>query len=376
MRVREVMTEDVLTIGPEAPLKDVAKILVEHGVSGLPVCDIEGHVVGVISEGDILYKEHDPTEGHVGGPLGWLVDGSPNVRGAARPGGHGREGDDVAGGDDPALRVGRAGGPDHVRAPGQPAAGRQGRQAGRHRHARRPRPRVHAHGRGVERELREDVLARTMWVEPGRVELEVRNGVVTLTGRLHTRTDAELLDRLAGGSRRALGRLGRALGDRRHDAQGPARDRAAGPMTQLSHAFEIEQVRRQLEAGDGGYEVVHTSPGLEVGVYVLVAPEPDHQQPHADDELYVVLEGSGVLNVEGEAIPVAEGQSVFVPAGAVHQFTAYEGLSVLVIFARTGTATAGARDTRPDAQSADFPQRQTWPPRISGGRARLNVRSL
>ena len=113
-------------------------------------------------------------------------------------------------------------------------------------------------------------------------------------------------------------------------------------MTKPSHAFEIEQVRRRLEAGNGGYEVVHTSPGLEVGVYVLVAPEPDHQQPHADDELYVVLEGSGVLNVEGEAIPVAEGQSVFVPAGAVHQFTAYEGLSVLVIFARTGTATVRA----------------------------------
>ncbi len=84
-------------------------------------------------------------------------------------------------------------------------------------------------------------------------------------------------------------------------------------MTKPPHAFEIEQVRRRLEAGNGGYEVVHTSPGLEVGVYVLVAPEPDHQQPHADDELYVVLEGSGVLNIEGEAIPVAEGQSVFVP---------------------------------------------------------------
>jgi CBS domain-containing protein len=76
MRVREVMTADVLTIGPEAPLKDVAKILVEHGVSGLPVCDIEGHVLGVVSEGDILYKEHDPTEGQVGGPLRWLVDGA------------------------------------------------------------------------------------------------------------------------------------------------------------------------------------------------------------------------------------------------------------------------------------------------------------
>jgi len=116
-------------------------------------------------------------------------------------------------------------------------------------------------------------------------------------------------------------------------------------MTTSSHAFEIEQVRRRLEAGKGGYEIVHSSPGLEIGVYVLVAPEPDHQQPHADDEVYVVLEGSGVLNVEGEAISVGEGQSVFVPAGAVHQFTAYEGLSVLVIFARTGTTVVAARDT-------------------------------
>ena len=78
-------------------------------------------------------------------------------------------------------------------------------------------------------------------------------------------------------------------------------------MNLPSHAFEIEQVRRRLEAGNGGYEIVHASPGLEVGVYVLVAPEPDHQQPHADDEVYVVLEGSGVLNVEGEAIPVVRG---------------------------------------------------------------------
>ena len=63
MRVRELMTEKVLTIGPEAPIKDVAKILVENRISGLPVCDISGRVLGVISEGDILYKEHDPREG-------------------------------------------------------------------------------------------------------------------------------------------------------------------------------------------------------------------------------------------------------------------------------------------------------------------------
>ena len=105
-------------------------------------------------------------------------------------------------------------------------------------------------------------------------------------------------------------------------------------MTSPAHAFEIERVRARLAAGGGGYEVVHSSPGLEIGVYVLVAPEPDRQQPHEDDEVYVVLEGTGVLAVEGDAIPVAPGQAIFVPAHAEHKFTAYEGLSVLVVFAQ------------------------------------------
>jgi mannose-6-phosphate isomerase-like protein (cupin superfamily) len=99
-------------------------------------------------------------------------------------------------------------------------------------------------------------------------------------------------------------------------------------------AIEVETVRRRLAAGNGGYEIVHRSPGLDVGVYVLVAPEPDHQQPHEDDELYVVLEGHGVLTVEGQETPLTEGQAAFVPAGADHRFTGYEGLSVLVIFTR------------------------------------------
>lgn len=102
----------------------------------------------------------------------------------------------------------------------------------------------------------------------------------------------------------------------------------------LADAFDVEAVRRRLEEGNGGYEIVHASPGLEVGVYVLVAPEPDHQQPHEDDELYVVLDGRGTLTVEGKEIPLTAGNAVFVPAGAEHQFTGYEGLSVLVVFAR------------------------------------------
>jgi mannose-6-phosphate isomerase-like protein (cupin superfamily) len=98
--------------------------------------------------------------------------------------------------------------------------------------------------------------------------------------------------------------------------------------------FDVVGVQQRLAAGTGGYEIVHRSPGLEIGVYVLVAPEPDRQSPHEDDEIYVVLEGRGVLTVENEQIPVEQGKAVFVPAGAEHRFTGYEGLSLIVIFTR------------------------------------------
>ena len=109
---------------------------------------------------------------------------------------------------------------------------------------------------------------------------------------------------------------------------------ASGPMLKVAHAFDVEAVKARL-AEAGGYEVVHASPGLEIGVYVLVAPEPDRQQPHEDDEVYIVLEGHGVLDVEGAKVDLREGHALFVPAGAKHQFSGYEELSLLVIFERT-----------------------------------------
>ena len=105
-------------------------------------------------------------------------------------------------------------------------------------------------------------------------------------------------------------------------------------MQAPTHPFDVAEVQRRLAEGTGGYEIVHESPGLEIGVYVLVAPEADRQQPHEDDEVYVVLEGSGVLEVEGQRWDLAEGHAIFVPAGAEHRFSAYERLSVLVIFER------------------------------------------
>ena len=103
---------------------------------------------------------------------------------------------------------------------------------------------------------------------------------------------------------------------------------------ETSHPFDIEAAKRRLQAGTGGYETVHDSPGLEIGVYVLVAPEPDRQQPHEDDEVYVVLEGRGTLDIEGTKTELREGNAIFVPAGAEHSFSGYEQLSVLVIFER------------------------------------------
>src|SRR5438046_10679785 len=101
-----------------------------------------------------------------------------------------------------------------------------------------------------------------------------------------------------------------------------------------AHPFDIEGAKQRLAAGNGGYEVVHRSQSIELGVYVLVAPEPDRQQPHEDDEVYVVLEGSGTLDVEGKSVPVKVGDAVFVEAGADHRFSAYEQLAVLVLFER------------------------------------------
>lgn len=100
------------------------------------------------------------------------------------------------------------------------------------------------------------------------------------------------------------------------------------------HSFDVEAARKRLAEAGGGYEIVHASPGLEIGVYVLVAPEPDRQQPHEDDEVYVVLEGRGTLEVEGVETPLEVGHGIFVGAGDVHGFTGYEQLSVLVIFTR------------------------------------------
>ena len=75
MNVKDVMTTEVLTVRPEAPLKAVAQLLVEHRISGLPVVNERSEVVGVISEADLLVKEGGLTPRRPG-LLAWLLDSS------------------------------------------------------------------------------------------------------------------------------------------------------------------------------------------------------------------------------------------------------------------------------------------------------------
>ena len=57
MTVEDVMTRDVITVTPTTPIHEAASLMVAHGVSGLPVIDAEGCLVGIISDGDLIIRQ-------------------------------------------------------------------------------------------------------------------------------------------------------------------------------------------------------------------------------------------------------------------------------------------------------------------------------
>jgi CBS domain-containing protein len=64
MTIADVMSKPVFTVRRDTPLKDVARLLIDHGVSGVPVVDDDGSVLGVVSEADFLVKEQGSAEVH------------------------------------------------------------------------------------------------------------------------------------------------------------------------------------------------------------------------------------------------------------------------------------------------------------------------
>jgi CBS domain-containing protein len=56
MRAMDVMTTDVITVGPNTTVQALATLLAERGISGVPVVDASGSLVGIVSEGDLLHR--------------------------------------------------------------------------------------------------------------------------------------------------------------------------------------------------------------------------------------------------------------------------------------------------------------------------------
>ncbi|WP_188263263.1 CBS domain-containing protein [Azospirillum tabaci] len=61
MKAADIMTRQVVTIGPDATVTEAAKRMLENRISGLPVCDSNGRLLGVISEGDLLRRTETGT---------------------------------------------------------------------------------------------------------------------------------------------------------------------------------------------------------------------------------------------------------------------------------------------------------------------------
>lgn len=195
MRVQELMTTPALSIGPEASLKEVARIFVENGITGLPVCDARNHVVGVVSAGDILYKEHDPLD----------LDGRRRPRWP-----RGREAAAIK---SRALVVREAMTSPPVTISPWSSASDAARLMTERGVNRLPVVKddtlvgivtrsdlVRAFIRPdeeIERELREEVLEQTMWLDRDSVQVDVKRGVVSLAGTLRTRSNVTLLEGLA-----------------------------------------------------------------------------------------------------------------------------------------------------------------------------------
>jgi CBS domain-containing protein len=192
VKISELMHRDVISVSPETTLKDVAALLVRHRISGVPVCGPDGRVLGVVSEADILLKEQGvPLE--LGGFLGRLLDDAygDSVRFDATTAGQAMTA--------PAVTV----------APDQPVAEAARLMTARHVN-RLPvvtgstlvgiltrADLVRAFDRddaAIADEIADDVLLRTLWIEPGSMDVRVDSGVVTLEGGVETRTIAEIVE--------------------------------------------------------------------------------------------------------------------------------------------------------------------------------------
>jgi mannose-6-phosphate isomerase-like protein (cupin superfamily) len=96
---------------------------------------------------------------------------------------------------------------------------------------------------------------------------------------------------------------------------------------------QADLLAAHTRAGHAYHEFLRV-PALSCGIYVIPAGGIDPQQPHSEDEIYFVLEGTAQVVVGEESQLVQPGSLVYVPAHVPHRFTdVATDLKLLVLFA-------------------------------------------
>jgi CBS domain-containing protein len=195
-KVRDVMTRPAISVGPDTSIRDVARLLVEHNISGIPVVDAGGATLGVISEVDLLVKEGG-RDSIPHRPLARLFGESRETQKALARVEARTVGDAMT---SPAITI-------EADRPLQYAAALMVRKGIK----RLPviddgvlvgivtrTDLVRASIRSDEdlaETIRQDVLLRALWINPADFEVSVREGVVTVRGTVGRRSTAAMLPR-------------------------------------------------------------------------------------------------------------------------------------------------------------------------------------
>ena len=87
MQAQDVMTTNVVTVAPDTPVEEIAKLLLERQISAVPVVGADGELLGIVSEGDLIHGL-----GHEGAKRSWWLDllASPRTRAEEHLKSHGR----------------------------------------------------------------------------------------------------------------------------------------------------------------------------------------------------------------------------------------------------------------------------------------------
>ncbi|MGY3848127.1 CBS domain-containing protein [Streptomyces hydrogenans] len=170
LKVGGLMTDDVVSALPAMSFRDVAKLLAEHDITGLPVVDADDHVIGVVSESDLLARRALTVRGVMSTPAVTVHAEEAAADAARLMARRGVERLPVV--DEEERLVGIVTRRDLLRV------------------FLRPDPEI-------RRRIRDEVLADAMDLPPDAIDVHVLDGVVTLAGRLRRRSQASMLRRLA-----------------------------------------------------------------------------------------------------------------------------------------------------------------------------------